>query len=770
ALSTSWVAKGNYPLFWSYVTFALSILSGLPYININVLMILFLYLFVTTIYLFLKVILKGFKESYVIISMIFTITFSGIINIFKVNPLYEKGNISPFIFDGLLNFRYKSFAIFLLFFGLALILLYFPKDDILKDLNNYKREKYKYMNLSALFLIFSYMTYMFPLIFGLIIISIYCLFKKSRQKALDIKYLSHFVIFVIIYFIIFDLLMNFYLSNLAIQRLDFFFNIPLLSNLIEIIPEYLIVYFILFLYYILLLIIQVLYTIFFEKNLIKIRLKYRINSKIIIILFVIFFFVFAFFSIVFLQLIFNESLYVKINRNFLFYFLNIYFFAKIGIVGSFGIALCYFCYKKDSNLFLILIIWIIIILFISSLKFVEIFIYFFPDIPDINEVILVLTNQEYNNLEYWYTRTWYYTIPAFSILFTISLIELNKRIKKIRIFHNQKYLKKALKNFTISVFIFISFSNLIIAGLFWQRLNYRVKDDEAQIIGWTAEHIPEDSIILIDAEFEQHLSNILDWKIYNLLDSANIAFNEYYNDTKEWWFISYGYDTHCNLDFLDNYNEQQNILEFADNNTDGNVNLGINFNSPQKYGTIEYLIYSTSTSDRFWVELSKRSIDGPHLWNGSFSYYNGTEYVQLQSYEMNQWYHIKIEFECTNGGYKGLNQYKWNLYINNTEYRNLRMLYNSSHLESITFATAVRDSEWQVYIDILNFSWYSGFNIEDFLFNSIFIEKYLLDNDIQYFIHKNDIEVKYVNSQDLIRNYFKVKKYEYKSLSIYSTH
>jgi hypothetical protein len=175
SLSTSWLALEKYPLFWSYPTFALGVLSGLPYININVLLTPFLYLFVLTIYLFMKAILYKFKEIYATFSTIFTITFSGILNI---NNISEKGNISALIFDGVLNFRFKSFSLMLLFAGLALFFIIANVNEIGEKKKELKTENYKILGLGALFLIISYMTYMLPLLFGMIILIIYCLLIK----------------------------------------------------------------------------------------------------------------------------------------------------------------------------------------------------------------------------------------------------------------------------------------------------------------------------------------------------------------------------------------------------------------------------------------------------------------------------------------------------------------------------------------------------------------------------------------------------------------
>jgi hypothetical protein len=177
-----------------------------------------------------------------------------------------------------------------------------------------------------------------------------------------------------------------------------------------------------------------------------------------------------------------------------------------------------------------------------------------------------------------------------------------------------------------------------------------------------------------------------------------------------------------------------------------------------------------------YIRLSHRSIDGLHLWNGNFSYYDGNQYVQLQPYQINKWYHIILDFECSNGGYKGLNQYEWRVSINGTDYNNLKMLKEPSVIDSLRFNTAVTDSGWEIYLDVINFSWYNEFEVEKFLFNIDYMEQYLHRFNISYFIHTYqetpfnvNVERYYLDIDDLLLNYFTLKLYEYGDYVVYSS-
>jgi len=776
SLSKSWVASWRYPLFWGYPTFALSVLSGLPFININVLLTPFLYLFVTTVYLFMKALLHGYKEKVIILSTIITITFSGLLNLTTISDIFEKGNISDLIFDGIIIFRYKSFGIFLSFLGLALFFI-ISKDVIkIKDKQLLKSEQFKIMNLGAIFLIISFMTYMFPLLFGLIILFIYCLIIKNQKKYNILKNLSLFLCLVVIYFIIFDISMNFYLSEIFIKKIFFFFEIDLLQFILETFSYWQVVYSVLFFMILFSFIIQGIFFIYIRKRKRKRKIRFRGESLIAFCIYIFFTLVFTMFLVIYIRSILNEETLTNINNQFVFYYLNVYLFPSIGLIGILGSCLLYFSYKKSRNLFLILSIWIIIVFVIASLPIFEIFLSDFPNIPTLEQAIRQTSNTEYNNMIYWFTRTWFYAIPAISILFVIGIMKFTKYLKKIRFFRRKIFLGKILKNLSVSILVFFSISNLIIAGIYWQNLLYNVSDEEAQTIGWITNNIPDDSSILMDARFDEHLIRTLDYDVYKLMYTVEDAYKAYFGASNWWWFISYSYDSNCNISLLNEFEGHQNILKFEDQNHNGHLEVNFNFNDPQENGTIEYYIYSTKRFNRLWGEISDRSIDGLHIWNGSFSYYNGIKYIQLHPFIENSWYHIKIDFECTKGNYKGLNQYEWRATINNTLYDHLDMFINNNQMDALSFNTAVSDFGWQAYLDIINFSWYPNFQVESFMFNTTYFEEYLVKNNINYYIHtvedswyKRNVESAYLNINDLINNYFDQKKFEFEDYIVYST-
>jgi hypothetical protein len=221
----------------------------------------------------------------------------------------------------------------------------------------------------------------------------------------------------------------------------------------------------------------------------------------------------------------------------------------------------------------------------------------FPIILTFEELLHTISNAEYNLMIYWFTRTWYYVIPSFALLLTLGLIHLSKKLKSFNFFKRNVYSGKLIKNIFICLVIFFSFTNLIIAGLYWQNLWYRVSDDQAQIIGWVNNNIDDRSNILMDDYFDQHLIRTKDYNTYLLSDTVSRAIRWYLINPDLWWYISYNYDSNCNLSLVDEFKSHYDILKLVDENNKGHVEVQFNFNSPQKFGTIEYYIYSTLTSE-----------------------------------------------------------------------------------------------------------------------------------------------------------------------------
>jgi len=769
----------NYSVYWGYTSFSLSILSGIPYININAMLFPFLYLFITSIYLFMKAVLHDLNESYAILSTILLVIFSGLFYIF--NSPSRRGT-NQLILQGIFVFSFRSFAFFSLFILLALFIIIVKTFKRSGNKSIFKTEEFIIIILAALFLLQSYMIYFFPAIPAISLIIIYSLF--SIRKTHLFKFFLIFFSFSIIFFIFFDIMSRFFYSWIPLGYLAVFLGAPLHIQ-VELVTTInflntLLIYSILIVSFLFFIFIYKIYNKFFlrsHKNCFKFKsaIIKIFKPKVLFILSLIIFYVLILLEINFiifrevipqyLYLIYNNFL---LGDNFFTYYVDL-IFLNIGFIGILGIFLSYFCFKENRRIFFILFMWGLFIFGLASLLIFKNWLQY-PNIPP-----QAIPSNGYYNMRYWFTRIWVYSIIPISIVASIGLIRLKQDLKSKRLMkHSNKNLRITRNLTSTSIIIFLSLSNTIFSGMYWYNYEWYVNDDEAQVIGWISQNIPYNSNILIDSYQLRPLTDVAyypGFPIYSLSEEIHNAlrnFTElyYFGGNYEGWNISYIYDSNCSVEYLEELDGYESLLEFNDQNDNGNSNIDIYFNSSQQYGTIKYLIYSTSNSNRFWVNFTSRSIDGPHLWNGYFTYYNGTEYVKLYPYEENTWYQVTIDFEYTNGGYKGLNQYEWNLHINTTEYQNLKMFRNISQLGSIHFSTAMKDSNWEVFIENLYFSWAPEFNIEDIIFNVPIIIEYLKSKNLHYFVLFNHNIIQY---QNFLTTLYRRKLYEYGRLAIYCT-
>lgn len=139
----------------------------------------------------------------------------------------------------------------------------------------------------------------------------------------------------------------------------------------------------------------------------------------------------------------------------------------------------------------------------------------------------------------------------------------------------------------------------------------------------------------------------------------------------------------------------------------------------QTYGTIEFWfmtsdVYSFnqivlrygSTTSRLRLVID----DGKWLYHDSKYDVPGlTDEFQPQS---NEWYHVRMDFETTTGGYSGLDQYRWRVIINN-EYVSGEMWFDSNGVPSRLLYTTGGDLGYSMYIDAIGYSFDPNYNIGD---------------------------------------------------------
>lgn len=518
----------RYPIFWGYISYGFSVLSGIPLVNINALLAVFCYLHIIISYLFMKAILYNFKPKYIIFSTILLSIFSGL---FFISPFEEEQaivssiflNIGALNYIGQLSFIYKSFSLYLLYFALALFIIATKTNGENHLLHRKSSEKYKLIIISALFLIISYIIYMLPLIIGLLFIFTYVLFMDNKIQNLKIFYV--FIISLFLIFITFDFMTEGLVNYLFSDKFSDFLIWMLIIRVDDegekfVLPDLAYMFIIsIILFVSLILFLDILYKKFFAKRRSSSKISKqqplpiinKKNKKLIIKNFVIktfFVFFLSLFTVSlffqFFNLFFKSFIYkfIYVEKNYWYYFISLYFeqiFLNFGAIGILGIYLSYFCYKKNRRLFYILIVWLFFTLIYSSINFFNGFL--------LNKLILTPPQEiEYDQLKYmlfWYSRNWFFIVPVLCIFSAIGIIKLMKLVNnKIFNFNSHKCMKICLKSFLISNIIIFGYTSVITSAIYWGRDEGEatVRDCQVQVIGWISNNLPKGITILIEKD------------------------------------------------------------------------------------------------------------------------------------------------------------------------------------------------------------------------------------------------------------------------------
>lgn len=525
----------SYPIFWAYIVYGLSILMGIPYINVNMLLAPFSYLFIFSLYLFIKAILHKFKEVYSVLSLILTSIFSGLFIFFTTNHQMMQsniGNISNLLFFGIIYFLYKSFAYCLTFVSLALLISVTRNDKLIckqdQSFNKIRKKNYfKMIFLGIFFSIISYMVYMLPQFSNLYILFLFFIIFKNGYDKIIVKYI---IIIFILLFTIFDFLLGNLLCSLLYTTIIYYFIPGIeINGFLRPVILYCFLYGFLTLYllkskslksdsqnkqeedilymkedkdsqkltpkeYLMLALKIRTYPIDIsikkkKKGYNKLK-KIKFNHKRIFLFSILFFTIFLLLEVfIIITREFNYSFSDNLTQYYIFFYLDL-ILLNIGFIGVIAIYLSYFSYKKEKKIFYFLILWIVFSIFFASILIFKNYFLFYtiPKTP----------NNEYDMAVKWFTRIWYDSIPAFSILAAIGLIDLGNKVKNLKttskIKKNSHYIRK---NAVVSILIFLSLSNLIFNGMYRANTTRKLYDDQAQVIGWISDNILQSSRIVL---------------------------------------------------------------------------------------------------------------------------------------------------------------------------------------------------------------------------------------------------------------------------------
>jgi len=461
----------SYTLYWSYITFSLSTLSGIPVINIVVLYFFLIYLFTASIYLFFKALLGDLNDKYAILATIFAIIFTSLYLIYEDNGVFER--ISFFTYDCLFILRYKGFAIILSIVSMTLFIIVF-KNPKLKNLRHRKFVEDGFiLFVSAFFLIQSFILYYLPIIPSLSLIFILVLKIQKEQ----IKGYFYFSLFLVVLFILFDLVFNNFFSSQTIGLFSYHFGELIKFQVSDALLKFYITIFSLIGLLVTIPIISISFKkLFSSYN--NLNLRFKIRPKSIIITIIIFYTAFLFLEI-------SLNLIRTIRSLYYFTFILHLFYYNLGLTGILGVYLSLLCYKKNKHIFYIAFTWFIGLFAISIIPIIVNWLSY-PFLSPVElPVNLILRTS------YWFSRTWYYSIFPISILASVGIIKLIKFLSlKFTLLRRKKRTFLSLKIISLSCFVFFLFSNSVIAGMFLNNEPYKtLDDDEIQVLGWITEKL-----------------------------------------------------------------------------------------------------------------------------------------------------------------------------------------------------------------------------------------------------------------------------------------
>jgi hypothetical protein len=176
------------------------------------------------------------------------------------------------------------------------------------------------------------------------------------------------------------------------------------------------------------------------------------------------------------------------------------------------------------------------------------------------------------------------------------------------------------------------------------------------------------------------------------------------------WSVSEALNT--KVEVLGNLDNHKNVISIIDNNV-GEAGMMNNSFGSRSYGTVEFYIRVNDSSMSFNWEFTNNNQRNIRfrIYNNYFQYDSGS-WHNIRAASNDIWYHIKIDFECTGGGYEGLNQYRFFITIDGTRYGEFSFTTNDSEVNKF-LATSGNISTLKGYYDAIGFSWDPYYAIGD---------------------------------------------------------
>ena len=257
------------------------------------------------------------------------------------------------------------------------------------------------------------------------------------------------------------------------------------------------------------------------------------------------------------------------------------------------------------------------------------------------------------------------------------------------------------KQIILIFFLFLFFSTLI----------FNVESKFAKATSDINYTFNKDKLYEKNENFTYESNNIRNQTLYTNVYNGTYSFeNEIIgtNRTNIDFIDTYQGDTPSNIKIISQIDNHNKILDVYRNIGGEEFDIiSTNLFNNQDYGTIEWWWQTTNISNArtyFYLTntISENDIIRLYFRENKIKRHDGTNFYDLLAPVYNNiWYHMRVDFESTLGEYKGLNQYKWNCYINGKKYGSFNFNNNEKISELSIMLTITK---CHTYFDTIGYS------------------------------------------------------------------
>ncbi|MFX1374353.1 MAG: PKD domain-containing protein [Promethearchaeota archaeon] len=191
-----------------------------------------------------------------------------------------------------------------------------------------------------------------------------------------------------------------------------------------------------------------------------------------------------------------------------------------------------------------------------------------------------------------------------------------------------------------------------------------------------------------------------------------------------WMFGSYNFENfaqNCSANIIPELDNHFKVLELQDNNNSDLVFASLLDNQKSKYGTLEFWLRTTDTSQGLVMALGY-NVFHSGIWlgaDGGWWYKNGDDYkeiINIPRMQNNSWHHLRIDFDCrNNGGYLGLEQNQFNFWVDGhiSELGPFNFDYNVSNFGWNIWSTKEQGFNYSIFLDAIGASWDPAYSVGD---------------------------------------------------------